>query len=322
MIAVDVIAPQQRRFSAWGTSVHLHTLEHTAQAELLARRFLDDVDRACSRFRDDSDLTQVNRRPGTWVSVSPLLVEAATVALDAAHVTDGLVDPLLGRSLVELGYDRDFATIVPRREEPLTAARPGAWREIEIDAHDSRIRIPAGTAIDLGATCKAWAADVLATDIADRLSTPVLVSIGGDLRAAAPAGADPAAWEVLVTERPEPRDGDAEPDRVRIDQGGLATSSTQVRRWRRAGAELHHVLDPRTGLPVAGRWRTVTATGPTCVAANVATTAALVLGDRAIAWLDQHSVDARLVSQDGLVQRIGRWPAPSARPAVREGAPC
>ena len=82
----------------------------------------------------------------------------------------------------------------------------------------------------------------------------------------------------------------------------------RVRRWQRAGVARHHVVDPRTGLPAAEVWRTVTATGPTCVAANAAATAAIVLGADATDWLEQRGVDARLVGHDGRVVRLGAWP--------------
>ena len=62
-------------------------------------------------------------------------------------------------------------------------------------------------------------------------------------------------------------------------------------------------------MPLDGPWRTATATGPTSVAANVATTAALVLGEDAVPWLEERGVDARLVDRDGRVVRTGRWPA-------------
>ena len=70
------------------------------------------------------------------------------------------------------------------------------------------------------------------------------------------------------------------------------------------------VLDPRTGLPAQSPWRTVTATGSTCVAANTASTAALVLGPDAVGWLERRTVPARLVPEDGDVVRTGSWPAP------------
>jgi thiamine biosynthesis lipoprotein len=118
-----------------------------------------------------------------------------------------------------------------------------------------------------------------------------------------------------VTELPDERTGEA----ITLSGGGLATSSTQARRWRTGDVEQHHVLDPRTGRPTTGPWRTVTATGPTSVAANVATTAALVLGDQAVAWLTDRGVTARLVAADGSVARVGDWPAPTATIPAQTG---
>ena len=123
-----------------------------------------------------------------------------------------------------------------------------------------------------------------------------------------------------VTERPDDDPGAAEV--VAIGGGGLATSSTLARRWRtRDGGEWHHLVDPRTGRPTDEHWRTVSATGPTCVAANVATTAALVLGAAAVPWLDDHGVSARLVGRDGSVTRTGSWPTPATTPSTDAGEP-
>ncbi|MCW2765169.1 MAG: hypothetical protein JWO11_1128 [Nocardioides sp.] len=295
-------------FPALGTSVFVAVRDPAdrAVAHLVARTVLDDVDQVASRFRDDSDLTRVNRHPGRWVEVDPLLVAAVAVACEAAWQTGGLVHPLLGRPLVLLGYDRDFQLIGECDETPGspstdTGPPPGvdAWRRIDLDK--SRIRIPEGTALDLGATGKAWAADLIAAAFEHRLRGSAIVSVGGDLRIAAPDG---LAWPVAVAERP----GDDPDAVVELDRGGLATSSTQVRRWRRHGADRHHLLDPRTGLPVAPVWRTVTATGATCTAANTASTAAIVLGEAAPAWLDAHGIRARLVATDGTVRVVAGWP--------------
>jgi thiamine biosynthesis lipoprotein len=91
--------------------------------------------------------------------------------------------------------------------------------------------------------------------------------------------------------------------------GGLATSSTAVRRWRRGGTAYHHVLDPRTGLPAEPVWRTVTVTAATCVDANTASTAAIVRGRPALGWLARLGLPSRLVGADGAVRRVAGWPA-------------
>ncbi|MCL2454943.1 MAG: FAD:protein FMN transferase [Micrococcales bacterium] len=298
-------ASSHTTFLALGTSVFVAVRDpdDLREARRLAGRVLTDVDEVCSRFRPDSDLSRVNASPGEQVRVDPLLVAGVRVALDAARATGGLVHPLLGRAMVVLGYDRTFGSLVELGDgSTVETAMPAldAWQQIELDPAGT-VRIPERTSLDLGATGKAWAADLIAATFEKHLDASAVVSVGGDLRIAHPDG---TPWSVAVAERP----GAAPDALVTLDRGGMATSSTQVRRWKRAGAQRHHVLDPRTGEPAAEVWRTVTATGATCVAANTASTAAIVLGEDAPAWLAAHDVTARLVAADGEVFTVGDWP--------------
>jgi thiamine biosynthesis lipoprotein len=295
------------RFDAFGSYGFLAVRRPGAlpDALALARQVVADVDATCSRFREDSDLSRANRRPGRWVDVDPLLVAAVGVAREAAVESAGLVSPLLGRPLVQLGYDRDLAELHELRDapdQPVDIPDVDAWRAIGLD-RAGRIRVPEGTALDLGSTGKAFAADLVATAVERELAVPAVVSLGGDVRVAAPDG---RPWPVAVSEQPG-----APATTVWLDHGGLATSSTRVRRWSRAGDTRHHLLDPRTGRPAPEVWRTVTATGPTCVAANTASTAAVVLGADAPRWLAAHSVTARLVDATGRPTYLGGWPADS-----------
>jgi len=95
---------------------------------------------------------------------------------------------------------------------------------------------------------------------------------------------------------------------VSISTGGLATSSTRVRRWNTTDGERHHIIDPRTGRAASGSWRTVSVTGASCVDANTASTAAIILGAAAPRWLEQRGHPARLVAEDGSVVCVGGWP--------------
>jgi thiamine biosynthesis lipoprotein len=312
-----VARPVSVQWESLGTYAYLAAApEHLDRAHAVALEVLGAVDRTCSRFRADSDLSRANARPGGWVAVDPLLVAALGVAVGAAEATGGLVTPCLGRNLVSLGYDATLGVVharrspVRRRLEP--PPRATAWQEIRTDP-DGAVRVPTGCSLDLGATAKAWASDLVAGSIADRLGCAALVSLGGDVRVV-PGEDGPAQWSVRVTERL----GDADGQTVWLDGGGLATSSTTARHWQGPSGACHHLLDPRTGLPTDGYWRTVTATGPTCAAANTASTAAVVLGPDAPDWLARRQVAARLVAADGTVTRSDGWPAPDP---VGEGRP-
>ncbi|MGV8908185.1 MAG: FAD:protein FMN transferase [Propionicimonas sp.] len=288
-----------------GTYVQLSVSDQdlVAAAERRARALLAAVDWACSRFREDSELNRVNAHAGTWVRVDPLLVAATVAAVEAAEHTDGIVHPLLGKVMIGLGYDRTFSELQPGRASGARIEPPplGSWRSIEWEA--GAIRIPAGTALDLGATAKAWAGDVITGTIAEEEHVNVLLSLGGDV-AIARGDRSPTWWPIAIREHP---DGEASAE-VALTRGGLATSSTRLRRWTVAGATHHHLLDPRTGASAQTCWRTVSATGPSATAANIATTAAVVLGDDAVRWLTEREVAARLVSQDGTVTLTPGWP--------------
>jgi thiamine biosynthesis lipoprotein len=289
-------------FSALGTYVFVDTRDprELGAARRLTEAVLGAVDRTCSRFRPDSDLVRANASAGSWVEVDPVLVSAVTVAVDAARVTDGLVHPLLGRHLVACGYDHDFGSLTDTgRVSAVPAPSPRSWRRIGI-AEDA-VRVPTGTALDLGATGKAFAADLVAATLAGELRSSAVVSVGGDLAVAEPDG---RPWPVTVCERL------GEPGvLVALERGGVATSSPGARRWTRAGTAYHHLLDPRTGAPVPEVWLRVTCVGHTAVAANTASTAAVVLGHDGPRWLEEHDVCARLVATDGAVRRTAGWPA-------------
>ena len=280
-------------------------------ARAAVERELDAIDRACSRFRADSELSRVNAGAGRPVQASALLIEALEVALRAAVLTDGDVDPTVGRALELAGYDRDWRLLDPPRGEPaphpLISARVRAgWRTVALDRESSSIEIPSGVSLDLGATAKAWAADRAAAAAAGAGACGALVSLGGDIatRGASP----PEGWPIRVTDDHR-SDPSAPGQTVTIACGGLATSSTAVRRWSHDRHTMHHIIDPHTGAPVAGTWRTVSVAAADCTEANIATTAALVRAWGAPAWLEGLDLPSRLVDWEGNVRVLAGWPA-------------
>jgi thiamine biosynthesis lipoprotein ApbE len=276
-----------------------------AASELLELE-LARIDRVASRFRTDSELSRLNAAAGGAAAVSADLFEAVDVALDMAATTDGLVDPTVGRAMERLGYDRDFAQVRDgvTGELPPPHAVPG-WRCVVLDRAHGTVTLRDDVALDLGATAKALAADRAASTIAARLGCGVLVSLGGDASVAGPTPAGGFAVGIGDScTAPEA------PEAVGISTGGLATSGIGVRWWRLGSCQVHHIVDPTTGLPAAECWRTVTTTAASCVQANAATTAAVVLGRDAVDWLERLRLPARLVHVDGSVVTTRGWPTP------------
>lgn len=294
-------------WTALGTDVVVASTDpdQIDRARSIVADALEAVDDTCSRFRPDSELSRANARAGEEVGISPLLCEIIGAALDAAALTDGLCDPTVGPALVAAGYNITFAAVPVEGPALELDARPvPGWQQVHLDRTRCRLRMSVAVQLDVGAIGKAWAADRAASIAADVTRCGVLVSCGGDVavRGEPPRG----GWPVEVS---EVGPGLGHSAMVMIDSGGLATSGTGARRWRRGGVPLHHIIDPRSGVPADTPWLAVSATGRRCVDANRATTAAIVLGHEAPGWLEQRGISARLVSRDGDVVLTGGWPA-------------
>lgn len=317
---MTTLAPPREARADWrvwnlDASLVVTDAERLEEASQIAEAVLDQVDLACSRFRPDSEVLRIAEAHRDGDEVSPLLATLVRAALDAAEWTSGDVDPTLGGAIAALGYDRDLREV--RRQagpdgvrisQTVLPGRVAAWRSIRLDGR--RLTVPPGLALDLGATAKAVAADLVAGRVADELGVGVLVALGGDI---ATAGERGAPWQVRVQDRTgEPA------EQVSLEPGSaIATSSTLHRRWLADGRWMHHILDPRSGLPAAETWRTATVAAPTCLEANALSTAAIVRGRAAGTLLTSAGVAARLVDSSGRIHRFGGWPD---QESIREGA--
>jgi thiamine biosynthesis lipoprotein len=331
-------------FPALGTSatVAVTDPDQLDIATALLRDHADQLDLACSRFRDDSELTRINDRAGRGaVPVSPLLLRHVAAAVRAARITAGRVDPTVGVALETVGYDRDFASVAPDGPPLQIVARPiPGWSTVIVDEANATIALRTGVRLDLGATAKALCADDAAAAIAAESGCGVLVSLGGDVAVAGPppthasatppvtgpppssagphppdAGRPPAdtgatppgGWPVHISEHhADPLDGPGPV--VTISAGGLASSSPRARRWIRGGREMHHLIDPATSEPATGYWSLVSVAAATCLGANIASCAAVVLGPGAAGWLGDLGLPARLVTAGGKVTTVAGWP--------------
>jgi thiamine biosynthesis lipoprotein ApbE len=285
-----------------------------AAAKAAVDHCLRDIDLAASRFREDSELSRLNSAPETEVRVSALLARAIGEALRGARLTAGAVDPTVGEAVKLSGYERDFASVAPDGLPlDVVVRRVPGWQAVQFDPGLRAVRVPRGVELDLGATAKALASDLSAAAALEAAGEGgVLVSLGGDIAVAGNPPED--GWIIQVSEDSGAPIAAGE-ETVAITGGGMATSSTTVRRWTRGGVVLHHIIDPATGLPASGPWRTATVVAATCVDANIASTAAIVMGARAAGWLEAAGLPARLVDRSGAVHRTAGWPVPEGSPS-------
>ena len=294
------------KFTIWGLSGSLHT-EHDSQmpfAEDRLHHWLSVIDETCNRFREDSELSRINESRGL-VSVSPVMVEALVAARRASELTGGLCDPTVLNSLLALGYDRDYDALEDLADDPVTLEPAPGFAALGFDEATATMRRDSDWRLDLGASAKALVADLVCRDVAP--TGGVVVEIGGDVCTRGRGLEGP--WVVGVAETltivgDEPR--------VAIENGAVATSSNEVRTWRRGERRVGHVIDPRTGDTARGPYRTATVIDSDCVSANAFATAALLWGEDAVWHLAQAGRSARLVRHDGTVELVGGWPREDA----------
>lgn len=285
-------------FRAMGntTQVWLETDHDGAAILKQVSGWFEEIEAVLSRFRPQSELSQLNARSGEWVVVSDILLSAVLAACHAAEITEGLYNPLVLPALLGIGYTQSFETL--EHDQVTATAWQGAipaWDSIEVDLDKSSIRLPHSSAIDLGGIGKGWAAE----RIARRLKTygPCLVDAGGDLVACgAPYGEQ--GWTIQIA---DPLDDNRNILPIRVVDSAVTTSGTTYRRWLQNGQRRHHLIDPRTGQPARTDILSVTVVHPHAPTAEAYTKAVLLLGSaEGLAWLNQQPYTAGMVvCEDG-----------------------
>jgi len=225
-----------------------------------------EVEKSCSRFDPESPLMRANRDPAAWHRVPRRCFDALDEARRAYEETDGRFDPRILSDLVGLGYDRTL----PFGSRPVTIDGSPPRRRLARPPWHPRFRRSTGEVrlgglpVDLGGIGKGlavrWASEVLRPTVPDHL-----VEAGGDCYCAglAPGG---GPWHVGV-EDPE---GRPQPLLVlALSDEACTTSSVRLRRWTAGGATVHHLIDPRSGLPGGHGLASVTVVAPDPAVAEV-----------------------------------------------------
>jgi len=294
------------RFRAMGSDCRVLVVGGDADDLTWAEDQVRRLEAIWTRFDERSEISRINAAAGRAVPASPEVLMLARRAIRAEALTGGRFDPLMGTDMVALGYDRDLASLTPpgapsARVTLTPRVRPAA-RGLRVDETAGTVLVPQGRALDPGGIGKGLGADMVSAGLMARGVEGALVNLGGDIRC---RGRGPSGdWRIAIEHPDDPSlPGVAE---ITLTQGALCTSGVRKRRWIRAdGTEVHHLIDPATGLPTDAPVAQVSVVAPRAWLAEALTKAVVLAGpDDAAPMLAHHRAAAIAVTADGTVVKI------------------
>lgn len=249
-------------------------------AEHEARR----IEQKFSRYRDDNIIFKLNHAGGQAVTVDDETALLLNYADQCYHLSDGLFDITSG--VLREVWKFDGSAGVPRSDAVKAVLSRVGWSKVEW--HSAVLKLLPGMEVDLGGIGKEYAVDRTALLLTPHISSGVLINFGGDLCALGPR-ADGSAWEISIDD--PARSGEHQRGLITLTKGAVATSGDARRYLLKDGIRYGHILDPRTGWPVADAPRSVTTVASTCMEAGMLATFAILEGRGAEAFLKQQGVE-------------------------------
>jgi thiamine biosynthesis lipoprotein len=285
---------------------------HDRVASILAR-----IDRGMSNWREDAELARFNRQAElTGFEFSSETRQVIIAALAIARETNGAFDPTVGPLVALWGFGPDAALEEPTEQEVARQRARVGWPLLAWDREGRLVRRVPGVELDLSAIAKGYAVDAIVHELVRDRPLGLLVEVGGEVRALGTTlHGEP--WRVGIQD-PTARGDDLEAV-LALTGAALATSGDYRNLRVAAGKRRSHVIDPRTGRPLDNRVASASVVAPTCMEADAAATALMVLGpDLGMAWVEKRPwLDALLLLRRGdrIVERRassrwGRWGAP------------
>ena len=294
-------------FPIMGNTAHVIVVgDSVSHGELLATTAharLAQIEARWSRFIASSEVSQLNSSPGIWQPISIDTAKLLQHLLEAYRETNGLFNPFLLPALIHVGYSHSMSDPT---QDAVSVSQGSTWTatDTDVEMRDSargwEARLVNGATIDPGGLGKGLAADIVAEELFALGATGVLVNVGGDLRCiGTPSDSD--VWSIQIEATETELSTIAT---VLIPSGGVATSTTFAKRWRKDGITRHHVLNPADGQPLSAgsstSLRASTVIASSAVWAEVFATALLVGGAvRGMEMTEKNGLAARGEYVDG-----------------------
>jgi thiamine biosynthesis lipoprotein len=284
-----------RHFDALGSTCELLSVDSGPAALERCEQRIREAEARFTRFLPDSELAGLNAGDGRYVPVSPEMFAMLEAALWAFEESEGLVNAAVLPALAAAGYDRPYRQGLTEPSVLYPTQLPPLPEVLRLDQATRSAALAPGAALDLGGIAKGALADILI----DELGENAVCNLGGDLRVRG-AGPEGDGWHIGLC------DGTL----VALRDGAVCTSGISKRRW---GQSMHHLIDPRTGMPAKTDLAEVSVVTDSALRGEVYAKCAVLLGaNLGIAFLEARGVPYAVVPAEGASTGAG----PSALPAA------
>ena len=271
--------PMERVWPVMGTMLRVVAWETNADmaaaALRAARGEVVRVDSLMSNYRDDSDVSRVNRAAGSgeWTRVSMETLEVLLASLEYARASGGAFDTTVGPLIDVWGFYRESGAMPPATALDSAAALVG-WHRVEVRPDERLVRLPrAGMRLDFGAIAKGYAVDLGLAAAQRGGGLRIMIDLGGNIGVLGESPVE-GLWPFGLR---HPRQPESTFAVIAVDSGAIATSGDYERYFVHEGVRYAHIVDPRTGWPVQGV-ASVSVLAPTGIASDALSTVLFVLG--------------------------------------------
>jgi thiamine biosynthesis lipoprotein len=257
--------------------VYLYAANRVRAAELLEAAFeeIERVEAALSNYRPTSELSRINANAAAApVTTDPEVFGLIERALEYSRRTEGAFDLTVGPLVKAWGFFHGTGRH-PSDDELADARARSGWTNVDLSGTTRSVRfVTPGLELDLGAIGKGWALDCAAETLRRHGVSAALLGAGQSTYYAIGAPPEDDGWPIRVT---DPHDTARTLSTVLLRDQALSTSGTSEKSFELGERRYSHIIDPRTGHPVAGMAQ-VTVTAPTATDSDALSTAMFVLG--------------------------------------------
>jgi FAD:protein FMN transferase len=255
------------------------------------------MEKRFSRFLETSELTQLNQSSGNAFKASADLFNSTAASLKAAQITNGIVDPCILPDLLAAGYDCSYELLGNSRNVSSVDRKvlEHPWKDILLIPGTHSIFLPKGCSLDLGGIAKSWTVDRAARRL--NIFQNYAINAGGDMVVQG-RQVDGSPWKVGIE---DPLKRRITLGVLELSGGAVCTSSVMQRRWKVSDIWMHHLIDPRTGLPADSGIIACTVVAGTALLAETLAKAALILGPRdGLQLIEKHApAQGMLIMENG-----------------------